>query len=58
MPHEDTRKIIKIGETSYAVILPRAWLRFFGLTEKNKVTVLSNGTVTIKPLEGRRRPNE
>jgi antitoxin component of MazEF toxin-antitoxin module len=53
MPHEETRKIIKIGNTSYAVILPRAWLRFFGLTEKNKVTVLSNGTVTIKPLKKR-----
>jgi len=49
MPHEETRKIIKAGETSYAVILPRSWLRYYGLSDKDQVTVLSNGVVTIKP---------
>jgi len=49
MPHKETRKIIKVGETSYAVILPKSWLRYYSLTDKDKVTVLSNGSVTIKP---------
>jgi antitoxin component of MazEF toxin-antitoxin module len=49
MPHEDVRKIIKVGETSFAVILPRSWLRYYQLTDKDKVLVVSNGSVTIKP---------
>lgn len=49
MPHEESRKIIKVGETSYAVILPRAWLRYFKLNDQDKVTVVSDGVVTIMP---------
>lgn len=49
MPHVESRKIIKIGDTSFAVILPRAWLRYYGLTDKDEVLVESNGSVTIKP---------
>jgi hypothetical protein len=49
MPHEETRKIIRVGETSFAVILPKPWLRFYKLSDKDMVTVISNGVVTIKP---------
>ena len=49
MPHEETRKIIKVGETSLAVILPKSWLRYYKLTNKDEVLVVSNGVVTIKP---------
>jgi phosphate uptake regulator len=49
MPHEETRKIIKVGETSYAVILPKSWLRYYGLDDKDHVKVISNSTVVIKP---------
>ena len=49
MPHEEMRKIIKSGNTSFAVILPRAWLRYYGLTNKDRVKVVSNGTVIIEP---------
>jgi len=49
MPHEETRKIIKAGETSFAVILPRAWLRYYGLKNGDSVRVISDGTVTIEP---------
>jgi len=50
MPHEETRKIIKVGKTSYAVILPKSWLRYYKLTDKDKVKVISNSTVIIEPL--------
>jgi len=49
MPHEETRKIIKVGETSFAVILPKAWLRYYKLDDKDTVKVISDGTVTIEP---------
>jgi antitoxin component of MazEF toxin-antitoxin module len=50
MPHVETRKIIRAGETSFAVILPRAWLRFYGLRNGDTVRVVSDGVVTIEPL--------
>lgn len=49
MPHEEIRKIIKVGETSYAIILPKAWLRYYKLTNKDHLKVISNGSVTIEP---------
>jgi len=48
MPHEETRKIIRVGN-SYAVTMPRGWLRYFRLSDKDEVKVISNTTVTIKP---------
>ena len=51
MPHKEIRKIIKSGNTSLAVILPRAWLRYYGLTNKDQVLVVSNGSVTISPVQ-------
>jgi bifunctional DNA-binding transcriptional regulator/antitoxin component of YhaV-PrlF toxin-antitoxin module len=50
MPHEENRKIIKAGETSFAVILPKSWLRFYGLKNGDLVKVVSDGVVTIEPL--------
>ena len=50
MPHKETRKIIRVGN-SLAVTIPPAWLRFFNLTEKDEVTVLSDGDIVIKPIK-------
>jgi antitoxin component of MazEF toxin-antitoxin module len=50
MPHEEIRKIIKIGN-SHAVTLPKSWLRYYKLTDKDEVLMVSNGTITIKPME-------
>jgi len=51
VPHEEKRKIIKAGNTSFAVILPRAWLRYYGLTNKDKVKVTSNSKIIIEPYK-------
>jgi hypothetical protein len=56
LPHEDFRKIIKVGVTSYAVILPKSWLRYYGLTEKDQVKVISNSKITIEPPEKHKEP--
>jgi antitoxin component of MazEF toxin-antitoxin module len=48
MPHKQTRKIIKIGN-SLGVTIPKPWLNYFELSEKDKVTILSNGAIIIKP---------
>jgi len=48
MPHKQTRKVIRVGN-SLAVTIPKAWLNYFGLVEKDEVTILSNGALVIKP---------
>jgi len=53
MPHKQYRKIIKVGNTSFAVILPKSWIKFYGLDKKGKVEVVSNSDVVIKPLTER-----
>jgi hypothetical protein len=50
--HKNNRKIIPIGKTSFAVILPISWLRYNNLTDKDHVEVISNGVITIKPQKG------
>jgi antitoxin component of MazEF toxin-antitoxin module len=50
MPHKQTRKIIRVGN-SLAVTIPKPWLKYFGLSEKDQVTVLSNGALVIKPVK-------
>ena len=51
MPHMEFRKIIKVGESSFAVILPKSWLRYFDLDNDDKVEVISNSDVVIRPLK-------
>jgi len=48
VPHRQTRKIIRVGN-SLAVTIPKAWLNYFELSEKDSVTILSNGAIVIKP---------
>ncbi len=50
MPQQENRKIIRIGNTSLGVILPRAWLRYFSLSAGDEVEVVSNGNIIVKPL--------
>jgi bifunctional DNA-binding transcriptional regulator/antitoxin component of YhaV-PrlF toxin-antitoxin module len=50
MPQKENRKIIRIGKTSMGIILPKAWLRYFALNAGDKVEVITNGSVTVKPL--------
>jgi len=51
MPHKEIRKIIRIGKTSFAVILPISWLRFYDMRYGDSVEVISNGSVIVRPLE-------
>jgi len=49
MPHKEKRRIIRVGTTSFGVILPMAWLRYYGFP--SEVEVISNDEVVIKPLK-------
>lgn len=60
MPIEHIRNIIKFGSGSYVVTLPKAWLRFYKLDERDMVRVVANGKVTIEPIiiKPLRKPKE
>lgn len=49
MPGLNERTVIDLGQGSYVVCLPKAWLRYYGLKPGDKVEVISNGEVTIRP---------
>ncbi|MGD0643928.1 MAG: AbrB/MazE/SpoVT family DNA-binding domain-containing protein [Candidatus Bathyarchaeia archaeon] len=49
MPHEETRKIIRVGN-SLAITIPCAWARYFKLKEKDSVRIISNGKITIEKI--------
>ena len=50
MPHKENRKIIRIGETSLGIILPKAWLCYFSLHAGEEVEIISNGQIIVKPI--------
>ena len=49
MPCLTERTVIDLGQGSYVVCLPKAWLRYYGLKPGDKVEVVSNGVITIRP---------
>jgi len=51
MPHKESRKIIAVGNTSVGIILPKAWIDFYGLKKGDYVEVISNGIVRIIPMK-------
>lgn len=55
LPHEETRKIIRVGN-SLAVTLPRAWTRYNRLAGKEQVLVVSDGSVVIHAPEKKEAP--
>lgn len=48
MPHEETRKIIRVGN-SLAVTMPKDWVQYFQIAKGDEVKVVSNGSVLIEP---------
>ena len=54
MPQINERRIIRIGESSFGVVLPIGWLRYHRLENGDRVQMISNGHIEIKPLEEER----
>lgn len=48
MAHRNNRKIIRIGDTSFAVIIPKAWIRYNNLEYGDNLEVISNGKIIIQ----------
>ncbi len=52
MPILEERMIYKVGKSSLVITLPRSWLSYFGLKSGDKVEVIGNGELTIRPGKG------
>jgi len=51
MPHQEIRKLIRIGKSSIAVILPFSWLRYNNLGYGDCIEIISNDSIQIKKME-------
>lgn len=49
MPSLNVRTVLDLGQGSYVVCLPKAWCRYYGLKPGDKLEVISNGEITIRP---------
>jgi len=49
MPTLYERKIIDLGRGSLVMTLPRAWLRYFHLKPGDRLLVIANGELIIRP---------
>jgi AbrB family looped-hinge helix DNA binding protein len=54
MPQLTERSLIKLGQDSLVVVIPRGWLTFFGLKAGDKVEVETNGEIHIRPKRKRK----
>lgn len=54
MPTETVRSIIDLGQGSVVITLPIAWVRYHRLQPGDKVLVVTNGKLVVKPLKRRK----
>lgn len=48
------RSLIRMGAGGLVVVIPKAWARSYGLQPGDKVVVIANGKLVVKPLKRRK----
>lgn len=51
MPTLVERLVIDMGQGSYGITLPKAWVRYFGIKPGDKLEVVPNGELRVCPKE-------
>ena len=49
MPTLSVRKAIKFGSNGLAITLPIAWVRYHGLKAGDRLEVIADGKLTVRP---------
>ena len=49
MPTLTFRKLIKFGDGGIVITVPKAWIRYYGLRAGDKLEVIADGELTIRP---------
>ncbi len=58
MPIIEERQIYQSGRSSFAITLPRGWVRYLRLKPGDKVEVEAKGELTIRPTKGVKRSSQ
>lgn len=58
IPSKFEHKLVRIGESSVGVILPKAWLRYNEMKNGDIVELIANENVIVKPLKDNGGHNE
>jgi bifunctional DNA-binding transcriptional regulator/antitoxin component of YhaV-PrlF toxin-antitoxin module len=51
MPTLTQRTLIKFGENGLVLTIPKAWIDYYQLKPGDKLEVIANGELTIRPLK-------
>lgn len=51
MPTLTKRTLIKFGENGLVLTIPKAWVDYYQLKPGDKLEVIANGELTIRPLK-------
>jgi len=49
MPTLTFRKLIKFGEGGLVITIPRSWVRYYNLKAGDRLEVITNGELIIRP---------
>ena len=52
------RTITRVGSGSLVVVLPKGWLRWHSLRPGDKVQVITNGELRVRPMRKTRRKSK
>jgi len=51
MPTLTQRKLIKFGDGGLVITVPKAWIRYYGLKVGDKLEVIADGELIIRPVK-------
>jgi len=54
MPTIVERSVIDMGQGSYVMTLPKGWVRYFGIRPGDKLNVITDGDLIVRPKKKRR----
>ena len=57
MPTQTIRKLIKFGRDGVVMTVPREWIRYYGLKAGDRLEVIADGELTIRPERRVDSPN-
>ena len=58
MPTLTLRKLIKFGESGLVVTIPKGWTRYYGLKAGDRLEVIANGELTVRPERKTGKPKK
>ena len=56
MPTLTFRKIIKFGQSGLVITIPKSWIRYYKLKAGDRLEVIANGELMIRPISKNIKP--